>query len=139
MQEKAKQPDFILIDDNEIDLFLHEKIIRLQGLSEAVFSFRSVSQALDYFKRFKRDTDNYPQTVILLDLQLPEMNGFDFLDHFSDMPQTILDKTRVFVLSSTLDHGDLSRSHAHQLVDLILRKPLHPDTLKYALTDNAFA
>jgi CheY-like chemotaxis protein len=138
MQEKAKHPDFILIDDNDIDLFLHEKIIRLQGLSDTVLSFRSVAAALDYFATFTHDTDSYRQTITLLDLQLPEMNGFDFLDHFNGMPATIVDNTRVFVLSSTLDHGDLSRSHAHQLVDCILRKPLHPEALKQALSDYAF-
>ncbi len=70
----------VLIDDNEIDLFFHEKLIRYQGLSGNVIPFTNVPQSLEFLARDLQFPKNeIPPTVILLDIQLPEMDGFDFL------------------------------------------------------------
>lgn len=138
MLEKNRQLHFILVDDNEIDLFLHERLIRLQGISTDVVSFLNVSQALSHLEAFQDDLYNYPETVILLDLQMPEMDGFDFLDQFGKMPEEMLIKTKILIISSSLDFGDLSRSHAHHMIEKSLKKPLNAEDLKMALDEIIF-
>lgn len=138
MVQETKEMDFVLIDDNEIDLFLHERVLRLQGISSRIHPFSAGSKALTYLELFRDNPDSYPETIILLDLMMPEMDGFDFLDHFENFPKKLLDKTRVFIVSSSLDFGDMSRSEAHHLIEKILRKPLCADDLRVALKEIAF-
>lgn len=138
MQNETKEKDFILIDDNEIDLFLHDRLIRLQGISTRIFPFTTVRRALDHLESFQDGPESYKETVILLDLKMPDMDGFEFLDHFENLPQEIRDKTRILIISSSLDFGDLSRSHAHHLIDRCLKKPLNGEDLKLALGELIF-
>jgi CheY-like chemotaxis protein len=132
-KERDNRFHFILVDDNEIDLFFHDKLIKLQGLGTDVSSFSNVIPALEYLNSFKTKEQIYPETVILLDIQMPELDGFDFLDHFEQLPEAIQQKTTIFIVSSSLDHGDLSRSQANHLIDHILKKPLDAGELKAAL------
>ncbi|HEX5553071.1 MAG TPA: response regulator [Chitinophagaceae bacterium] len=139
MQKDQNKPfHFILIDDNEIDLFFHEKLIKIQKISDEVTSFTNVIQALEYLSTFKKTGRIYPQTIILLDIQMPELDGFDFLDHFEELSDDIQKKSKIFIVSSSLDHGDLSRSHANHLVEAILKKPLNTGELIEALNALVF-
>lgn len=136
MQKESNQLHFILIDENEIDLFLHEKLIRSQGISTRITSFLDVLQALDHILPFQDTPDLYPDTVILLDIRMSGTDGFEFLNYFERMPDRILAKTRIFIVSSSLDYSDIMRSHAHHLVDKFLAKPLDPDELKRVIKEN---
>lgn len=133
-KEKNRKFHFLLIDDNEIDLFFHDKLIRLQDLATDVSSFTNVIHALEHLNSFKKKEHLFPETVILLDIQMPELDGFDFLEHFEQMPEAIRKRSTIFIVSSSLDHGDLSRSHANHLIEYILKKPLNAEELKKALS-----
>lgn len=120
---------FILIDDNEIDLFFHRNLIRLKQLSEDVVSFTNAQEALDYFNGFVSDPSQLPRCIILLDIQMPEMDGFEFLHLFENYPHPLQDRCRILMVSSSLDFGDISRTHANILVHKLLKKPLDPEEL----------
>ena len=74
---------FIVIDDSKLDCFIAQKIIQNTNRSESIYTFQQVSDALDHIK-------NLPQpqgrTVIFVDIQMPVMNGFDFVEAFEQMP-----------------------------------------------------
>lgn len=136
MQPETNQPLFLLIDDNEIDLFFHEKLLAIKQISTRVKSFISASDALDFLEYYQDKPQEYCDTVILLDIQMPEIDGFGFLDRFELFSEEILAKTRIFLVSSSLDHGDLSRGYAHHLVSGILKKPLNAEELIKSLRDS---
>jgi CheY-like chemotaxis protein len=119
----------ILIDDNDIDLMLHERIITLQGISRTVLSFNSANKALEFLSS-NITLPTIPTTVILLDIQMPEMDGFDFLKSFDSYPRKIKDKCNIIMLSSSLDFGDITRTNASPLVVKLLKKPLQINELK---------
>lgn len=122
---------FVLIDDNEIDLFFHEKLIRYQGISGNVIPFTNVPQSLEFLARdLQLPKNEIPPTVILLDIQLPEMDGFDFLKAFESYPLKIKSKCFILMVSSSLDFGDISRTNANSMVTRLLRKPLDATELK---------
>lgn len=125
------QPHIILVDDNEIDLFLHEKLIRLAGISDRIDKFLSGKAALDFLQSSTPD-------IILLDIQMPEMDGFEFLTYydrfFSDRDQN----TRIFMVSSSLDFGDISKAKASPLIAEFIKKPLNIVELKEALAREGF-
>ncbi len=113
----------VLIDDNEIDLFFHEKLIWYQGISNNVIPFNNVPASLDFFSR-ETASETIPPTVILLDIQLPETDGFDFLKSFETYPARLRSKCAILMVSSSLDFGDISRTNANIMVHHLLKKPL---------------
>lgn len=113
----------LLIDDNEIDLLLHERLILHQRISHTVLPFTSANKALEYLSS-NLTLSEIPPTVILLDIQMPEMDGFEFLQSFATYPPRIKQQCYVIMVSSSLDYSDINRSNANPMVMKLLRKPL---------------
>ncbi|CAL1520540.1 response regulator [Chitinophaga sp. MM2321] len=113
----------ILIDDNEIDLLLHEKLITFQQISRTVLSFVNANKALEFLSS-NITLPKIPPTIILLDIQMPEMDGFEFLHAFDSYPAKIKSQCHIIMVSSSLDYSDITRTNANPLVIKLLRKPL---------------
>lgn len=128
MSDKNKL-QFALVDDNEIELFLMRKFINMAGFTseEQVKSFSSGPDALTEFEK------NSVPDVLLLDIQMPVMDGFAFLDSFSEILAQKKLSSCIIMISSTLDFGDISRAEAHPLVTAFVEKPLKPELLRQIL------
>jgi CheY-like chemotaxis protein len=128
---KPNKPlSILLVDDNEIDLFLHERIIRISNISQDITKIASGKEALDYLNAAARFPD-----LILLDIQMPEMDGFEFLDRLESLPEKKKEQLTIIMVSSSLDFGDINKAKANSLVSSFLRKPLNIDKLKEALVE----
>lgn len=113
----------ILIDDNEVDLLLHERLITIQQISRTVLAFNNPNKALEFLSS-NISLPKIPPTVILLDIQMPEMDGFEFLEAFDSYPHKIKSQCHIIMVSSSLDYRDLSRTYASPMVVKLLKKPL---------------
>ncbi|WP_229253754.1 response regulator [Dyadobacter sp. NIV53] len=122
--------DIILIDDSAFDLFIYEKLLIKSGIANTVITFNSAQKALKYIIS---EGNALPETVILLDLQMPDMNGFEFIDEFADISEKIKDKIKIFMLSSTIDTRDIEKARASLHIIDLLPKPLEVDVLKQKL------
>ncbi len=111
---------FILIDDNDIDLLLHHKIIELASPNTPISSFTNGEQALDYLKSIEQP-ESY---IILLDIKMPLMDGFQFLDIFNHLEEDLKTHSKIFILSSSTNQYDISRANNNPLVSAMITKPL---------------
>lgn len=124
----------ILIDDNEVDLLLHERLVTIQQISRTVLAFNNANKALEFLSS-NISLPRIPPTVILLDIQMPEMDGFEFLAAFDSYPSKIKSQCYVIMVSSSLDYGDINRTYASPLVVKLLKKPLLAGELKSTIVE----
>jgi len=125
----------MLIDDNIIDLKINSKIIQLSKLFDEIIQCHSAEEALNYFHSHSKEPHTLPN-LILLDIQMPEMDGFDFLDIYKSLPEDWKLNCQVAMLSSTLDFGDIQKAEANSYVIKLLKKPLIPTELENLLRSN---
>lgn len=114
---------FIIIDDSELDCFIAKKIIQQNDKSIKVAAFTDAVSAL---KQIKDNTASYSEllTVILLDLRLPIMSGFEFVEEFERLPDHIRNQYLIYVLSSSMNKSDKSRVDSNQYIVKMMDKPL---------------
>ncbi len=85
-------------------------------------------EALDYLQDCLLGLHPIPQ-LILLDLMMPEMDGFEFLRHYNLWVVKIQNEPQLFMVSSTEDDRDLKRARENKHIIRLLRKPLIPEIL----------
>ena len=117
---------YILIDDSEFDLYLNREFLMLAGIKGSILSFDSAPDALSFIIK---EGDEMKPSIILLDIHMPVMGGFEFLDKFSLLPDHVKKIIRIFMVSSTLDVKDIERAKSSSLVEDMLNKPLNVESL----------
>lgn len=115
----------VLIDDNEIDLFVQKRFIEINRFAGQVITFATPSEALDYFTR-----ENELPEIIFLDLNMPVMDGFEFLEKYLALPEKITRQSRVVVLTSSSSAADRERALRFPNVLDFVSKPLGAHSLE---------
>lgn len=113
---------FLLIEDNLIDQLITTKLLK-NTFND--FQFNVVSdgkQGMEWLYKFNYTTNN--QLIILLDIKMPQMDGFEFLVQYDALPNDLKKKTLIFMLSSSLDPNDLKRANENCYVKKLFSKPL---------------
>lgn len=118
----------LLIDDNEVNNLLHERLIEISEFGKSVVVKQSAPEALDYLNSIIEDESLFPE-IIFLDIRMPIMDGFVFLEEYEKMPDNIKAKAKVIMLSSTLDPEDNERASKNPRVIKMLLKPLTMEQL----------
>jgi two-component system nitrate/nitrite response regulator NarL len=112
----------LLVDDNEIDLFIHRRFLELCNFSKELITYKSAENALDWLKNL----NGHPAPdIIFLDLNMPILDGFAFLNLFAELPDKIKNKTRIVVLTSSSSAADRQQVLRHQNVIRMITKPLN--------------
>lgn len=132
---KVENPLVMLVDDSKVDLFLNQKFLDVSHITNNVIPFLSARKALQYLEDNMDETEKLP-LLILLDVKMPDINGFQFLDHFNKMHKNLEQDIKIIMLSSTIDPVDLDRARDNDHVFDILRKPLNPNQLKELLIEH---
>ncbi|MBE8725906.1 response regulator [Flavobacterium sp. KB82] len=117
---------FILIDDNLIDQFVIKKILKKVLDINLLYIANNGKEGLDWLLKNARQKP----LVIFLDIQMPIMNGFEFLDQFQNLEEEVKDKIQIFVLSSTLDLDEIKKVKENKYVSGFWNKPLQIELLK---------
>ncbi|MBW3466439.1 response regulator [Arthrospiribacter ruber] len=114
----------ILVDDDPINNLINKRLITKLSISEKVEEFLEAEKALQKLKTM----DPGETTLILLDINMPVMNGWDFLNvYLKEFPDR---NDRIFVLSSSIDLQDRQKAMQYKVVKGFVEKPLTPEKMK---------
>lgn len=112
----------LLIDDNEIDNFINERMISSSNFSDEVVVKTSTDEAIGYLKGLDNPND-FPR-IIFLDLNMPGRDGFEFLKDFETLDLHLKETARIVVLSSSISPEDINRASTNPHVFKYVNKPL---------------
>ncbi|NGX84685.1 response regulator [Aequorivita sp. KMM 9714] len=124
-----KLKNVLLIDDSESDNFYHARKIKKMGISDNIHICYSGQDALEYLK--SELDGKYPQpTLIFLDINMPGMNGWEFLEEYEKLTVSQQGEVVLTMLSNSIDERDKSRAKEFKSVHGFYNKPLNEDYLK---------
>ena len=133
---KTRFKSVLLIDDSEIDNFINEKIIRASYFAENVYIHTSSKSALEFLKNLQSmqipPTELIP-SYIFLDINMPILDGFHFLDAFEKFLPEFNEKIKVIMLTTSLNPGDISKAKQYKSLVNFLNKPLTEKNLNEIL------
>lgn len=115
-----------IIDDDEVSLFLTSMLLESGSYVRHVVSFESAEHALE---KLKQEEIHAIPNIIFLDLNMPDLSGWEFLDLLSQQEQKYINKCKVFILSSSVDTAEKEKAKSYKLVTAFLHKPLDEDEL----------
>jgi len=118
----------LLIDDDDVVNTLHSIILRQSGLVENIKSVMSGKEGLSTLSNYEKD--NHWPSVIFVDINMPGMNGWEFIESFKEKFSAYKQKCTICLLSSSLDPRDKEKASKSDLVDFYFSKPLSIDTVR---------
>lgn len=126
---------FIVIDESELDCFIAKKIIQNYDKNLEIETYQNPIYAIEELKSNTAFGDFSAVKIILLDLQMPLMNGFEFVEEFEQLDAEIRKYYYIHILSSTRNKTDINRLLTYNSVLSVVEKPLTGSKLVLVIND----
>lgn len=135
MSQANKYFSVMLIDDNEIDNLINQKMIESSAICQHILVHTGARSAIEFLRNIEKlsgaivDAKKLIPDIILLDIDMPLMDGFQFLDEFEKLSDVVKNDIKIVMLTSSMNPNDLSRAKKSKFVSKYLNKPLTIDSL----------
>ena len=123
----------LCVDDDAISLTISQLLLKRTGFAAEVETAIDGSDALEYFSNLFEDEPtelNKAPELILLDINMPVMNGWEFLHEYVPLYEKKLSHTKIVILSSTIDPEDFALAKKYPVVIQFISKPLSIENLE---------
>ncbi len=120
----------LCIDDDPISVMLCKKVILRSVFAETTDSANNGENALRYLENLMETSGSVYPEIILLDLNMPIMNGWEFLENYERRFAAVYNESKIVVLSSTIDPEDVKRTKKFSTVLTFISKPITSSSLE---------
>lgn len=123
------------IEDDNVTQMLNRIQLNKNKFCNTIIEAYNGKEAIDFFKKLDNEEitiESFPE-IIFLDLNMPVMDGWDFFDTFKKVFAHFEEKTKIFILSSSINPSDLERAKNEKSIVAFLAKPLNAENLEKVL------
>lgn len=122
----------LIIDNDPIYRTISQRIIEKLGLAETIFVEKNGYTAIQFLSNVIENSSPLPQ-IILLDIEMPVMNGWEFMDEYCKFENTLLAEIEIYIVSSSISQVDKDKANTYSEIKGFISKPLTIETLKSIL------
>lgn len=121
-----------VIDDDTVDQIAVKRYCKIGQLADDVVAFSDAESAIDYLSEFSDSNEDIPD-VIFLDINLPKLDGWDFLEHYSEIAPDLDKDISIYMFSSSISEMDTAKARGSKWVKDYIYKPISLEKLKRVL------
>lgn len=123
-----------IIDDDEVSVFLAQTMLEAEGFAREYETFQNPCDAIHQLLPILQQelTESIPN-VIFLDLNMPQMDGWHFMDKLSPHAELLKQNSRLYILTSSLDSMDVRKAKTYDFLAGFLQKPLEESAIQHIL------
>ncbi len=121
---------FMVVDDDPTNNLICEYILKREFKDVPVTLFTVPEKGLEFISSEYTEIKEPVETILFLDINMPTISGWEFLEEFEKLPKTIQTQFTIFILSSSVDERDMIKAEINPLVSGFLCKPLSVSSIK---------
>jgi len=132
---KKKLNDILLVDDSDSDNFISKRVITKANVTEKITTTYGAREALDYLSTPLEGSYPCP-AIIFLDINMPDMTGWDFLDEYIKLPDDQKAEVIVCMLTTSQSEKDREKAATYNIINNFSSKPLTIEKLMAIIEEN---
>ncbi len=123
-----------IIDDDNLYQFGMKRLLHHVAAETEIRQFHNGLEAIDYLKQNKSNKSNLPD-IIFLDINMPVMNGWQFLDNFIGLHLSLSKQITIYMITSSVDNAEILRAASYKEVRNYIIKPISFENMKEIFND----
>jgi len=133
MNTETRPVHILLVDDDEINNFISIKLIKKALADAEISACLNGKLAIEELSALQKSNPEKLPDFILLDINMPIMNGWEFLEEYKRLDINANGKCQIFIISSSVFSNDISKARSYPLVKNFISKPLSVEKIREML------